>query len=161
MFLWFAVLAMVLVAEVFRSPMVDYRIVALGAVLPLIEVVFDRVWFLHTLAAPVVVLAVVMGATTGRRLLRRRALGLPIGLFMHLLLDGTWATTRLFWWPALGFDLSAETVPERAGGWILAIVLELLALAVAVWAVRRYGLDQPDHRQRLLRTGHLDRSVLP
>ena len=39
MLLWFVVLAPVAVAEIFRSPMVDYRLVALGAVLPLAEAV--------------------------------------------------------------------------------------------------------------------------
>lgn len=160
MFLWFAVLATVLVAEIFRSPMVDYRVVALGAVLPLVEVIAGRVLFLHTLLAPVLALLVVMGATTGRRLLRRRALGLPIGMFMHLVLDATWANARLFWWPVQGLGLAAERVPERAGGWLIAVLLELVAVAVGVWAVRRYGLDRPELRRRLLRTGHLDRSVL-
>ncbi len=160
MLVWFAVVAMVLVAEIFRSPMVDYRMVALGAVVPLIEVVVGRPVFLHTLAAPVLLLAVVMGATSGRRLLRRRLLGLPIGLFLHLVLDATWANTKLFWWPALGLDLAGERTPEQANGLIVALGLEVVGIAVAVWAYRRYGLAQADLRRRFLATGQLDRSVL-
>ncbi len=160
MLIWFAVAAMILVAEIFRSPMVDYRLVALGAVLPVIEVVAGRVVFLHTLLAPVVVLTVVMLGTQRRRLLRRRLLGIPIGLFLHLVLDATWGHTALFWWPLLGVDLGAEAVPERANGWVVAVLLEVVGVALAVWAVRRYRLDLPENRQRLLRTGQLDRSVL-
>ncbi|MEM9893187.1 MAG: hypothetical protein AAF962_20145 [Actinomycetota bacterium] len=160
MLVWFAVVAMVLVAEIFQSPMVDYRMVALGAVLPLIEVLIGRPIFLHTLAAPVLLLCVVMAATTGRRLVRRRFLGLPIGLFLHLVLDATWANTKLFWWPALGFDLGGEQTPEQANGLVVAVLLELVGIAVAVWAYRRYGLARPDLRRRFLTTGQLDRSVL-
>lgn len=157
MLLWFVVAAPFLVAEVFRSPMVDYRMVALGAVLPVIEAVIGQAFVLHTLLAPVAALALVMGATTGRRLLRRRLLGIPIGLFLHLVLDGTWASTELFWWPALGFDIDTAVPETTALQWRL--VLELAAIALAWVAWRRYGLDDPGARQRLLRSGHLPASV--
>lgn len=158
MLLWFAVVAPVLVAEVFRSPMVDYRLVAVGALLPLVEVVAGRVFVLHTLAAPVVLLAVVMGATTGRRLVRRRLLGIPIGLFLHLVLDGSFASAELFWWPAFGWSFADLTLPESQGVG-LRLLLELVAIVVAVVAWRRYGLDDPAARSRLVRTGHLPSAV--
>ena len=158
MLLWFAVAAPFLVAEVFRSPMVDYRMVALGALLPLLEVFTGGAFVLHTLAAPVIVLTVVMGATTGRRLLRRRLLGIPIGMFFHLVLDGTWASTKLFWWPVFGLSFDELELPEATlVGWRL--VLELLAVSLAVVAWRRYGLDDPEARRRLVRTGHLPPAV--
>ncbi len=49
MLLWFAVLALVLVAQVFDSPNLDYRLVVLGAVLPVAEGVLGGPWLLHTL----------------------------------------------------------------------------------------------------------------
>jgi hypothetical protein len=154
MLLWFIVVAPVIVAEVFRSPMVDYRLVALGAILPLVELAFGRAWVLHTLLAPVTVLTVVMLATVGRRLVRRRLLGIPIGMFLHLALDGSWDRAKLFWWPVFGFDLSDVPVPESQAVWFR-LVLELVAVAVAAVAYRRYGLDQAPARERLLRSGHL------
>jgi hypothetical protein len=158
MLLWFAVVAPFLVAEIFRSPMVDYRLVAVGALLPVLEVVIGRPFVLHTLAAPVVVLTVTMAATTGRRLLRRRLLGISIGLFLHLVLDGTWTSAELFWWPLFGVSFAGLDVPEAtAPGWRL--VLELVAVAVAVVAWRRHGLDDPAARQRLMRSGHLPAAV--
>ncbi|MEM7326458.1 MAG: hypothetical protein AAF531_25455 [Actinomycetota bacterium] len=154
MFIWFVVAAPFLVAEIFKSPMVDYRLVALGAVLPLVEVFFGQAFVLHTLLAPVVVLTVVMLTTMNRRLVRRRLLGIPIGMFLHLVLDGTWSSATLFWWPAFGFSLADQPVPESTGiGW--RIVLEILGVALAVFAYRRYDLDQPPVRARLARTGHL------
>lgn len=158
MLLWFAVLAPVLVAEVFRSPMIDYRLVIVGALLPLVEVVVGRPSVLHTLAAPVVVLSLTMLTTVGRRLVRRRLLGVSIGLFLHLVLDGTWASAELFWWPAPGLTFDGLDLPEAtAPGFRL--VLEVIAVAVGVVAWRRYGLDDRAARQRFVRAGHLPAAI--
>lgn len=160
MVLWFAVLAPILVAEVFRSPMVDYRTVAIGALLPLIEAVFGLPAVLHTLAGSVVAMGLVMGVTVGRRLLRRRLLGLPIGLFLHLVLDATWTNSQLFWWPAFGFGFDGEKAPEAGRSIVLMLALDLLAIGFGWWASRRYELGRKEHRDLLIRTGHLARGVL-
>jgi hypothetical protein len=157
--LWFAFVAPVVVAEVFRSPMVDYRTVVLGALLPLVEVVTGVTFILHTLLGPVVALGVVMGATVNRRLQRRRLLGLPIGLFLHQVLDGTWSVAELFWWPAFGWRFEGS-VPEIGRPPALLVALEIVAIGVGAWAWRRYDLSDADHRAHLLRTGHLARGVL-
>lgn len=159
MLVWFVVCAPILVAEVFRSPMVDYRMVALGAVLPLVEVVTGAFLGLHTLALAVVSLGAVMAATSGRRLLRRRLLGLPIGLFCHLVLDATWTRTRLFWWPAFG--LGRVSPPETGRSLLVSVVLEVAGLGLGWWAWRRYDLADGGNRRLLVRTGHLARGVLP
>jgi hypothetical protein len=160
MVLWFAVLAPVAVAEVFRSPLVDYRMVAAGALLPLVEVVAGRPLLLHTLFAPVAALTVVMVVTIRRRLVRRRLLGLPIGMLVHLVLDATWADATSFWWPAFGSPLDELAVPEVGRPIWVPVVLELVAVVVAVWAWRRYELRDEANRRLLLRTGHLARRVL-
>lgn len=153
-FFWFVIVAPFLVAEIFKSPMVDYRLVAVGAALPLLELVIGHASVLHTLIGPVAVLTVVMLATIGRRLVRRRLLGIPIGLLFHLALDGSWNSAHLFWWPMFGFSLDAEPVPETTGiGWRL--LLEAVAIGIGVMAYRRYELDKPENRTRLLKTGHL------
>ena len=160
MSLWFLIVAPVIVAEVFRSPMVDYRVVAFGAVLPLAEAVLGGPRVLHTLLLAVAVLTVVMLATQHRRLVRRRLLGVPIGLFLHLVLDATWADETLLWWPGFGGSFGEGQVPEVQRGLAVGLVLELLAVGVGVWAVRRYELLDPANRSRLVRTGQLDRQVL-
>ncbi len=160
MFLWFVILAPILVAEVFRSPMVDYRMVALGAALPLLEVFAGGARVLHTLLGATVVMGLVMGATVGRRLVRRRWLGIPIGLFFHLLLDGTWTRASDFWWPAAGFEFRHDTLPEFDRPLVVGLLLEALAVGAGVWAWRRYELDDDDNRRFLVRTGQLARGVL-
>ena len=159
MLIWFVVLAPVLVAEVFRSPMIDYRLVAVGAALPLVEV-FIGANVLHTLLGAVVMMTVVMLTTQNRRLLRRQLLGVPIGLFVHLVLDGSWTRAELFWWPAFGFDFGPSTLPEFDRPLVVGLFLEVLGIVAAVWAYRRYDLSDPKKRDRLIQTGQLDRSVL-
>lgn len=160
MFLWFAILAPVLVAQVFKSPMVDYRLVTLGALLPLVEVAFGGPLLLHTLLLSVAAMGLVMALTSRRRLLRRRLLGVPIGLMVHLVLDGSWADQKLFWWPAFGADFPSNGLPEWSRSLLFGLVLEASALGVAVWAYRQYELDKPTNRELLIGQGQLARSVL-
>jgi hypothetical protein len=132
--------------------------VAPGAVIPVVEVPFGA-GPLHSLVAPTLVLAVVMATTVRRRLVRRRWLGLPIGMYMHLVLDLAFTLTATFWWPFLGLDFSEGPAPELDRG-LLTVAMELAGVAVGVWAWKRFGLDDPDRRSRFLRTGQLDRSVM-
>ena len=160
-FFWFAGLSFAIVLVVFSSPALDFRLVMLGSVLPLAESVLGGAYVLHTLLGAVVLLTVVMAATVGRRLRRRRWLGLAIGVFMHLVLDGAWATTELFWWPFLGASdvLGVEAVPEleRTAGVLL--VMELAGLVVLAWLTRRLDL-LGEGRDRFLRSGQVPRDRL-
>jgi hypothetical protein len=156
MVLWFVATAVLAVFFVFDSPALDHRVVALGAVLPLVEATTGRPWVLHTLIGSVGLLAVVMATTVGRRLLRRRLLGLPIGTFMFLVFSGAWARTALFWWPLKGFDeIGSGQAPELDRPIVVVVVLELVGLAGLVWLWRRYHLGTGPNRQRLVRTGRL------
>jgi hypothetical protein len=156
--IWFVVMSVVLTWWVFQSPALDYRMVALGSVLPLAELPFGA-GPLHSLAAPTLVLAVVMLVTRGRRLVRRRWLGLPIGMYLHLVLDLAWTRSGTFWWPFLGWDLGPGTAFELERG-LWTLLMELVAVVVGVWAWRRFGLDDAARRRRFLRTGQLDRELL-
>lgn len=159
MLFWFAGLAFVGVVLVFQSPAIDYRLVIAGAVLPTLELLWGPPWILHTLLCPVLVMAVVMVAAAGRRLVQRRWLGLAIGLFLHLVLDGSWADTSLFWWPVFGTSVDAGHAPGLPP---LAVVLimEVVGLLSIVWAWRRFGFDDGARRTRFFRTGQLDRTRL-
>ena len=112
MILWFAGVSFVFVWWVFRSPALDYRLVMLGSILPVGEVVLGGPRLLHTLLGPVALLVLIMLATQKRRLVRRRWIGIPIGMLMHLVLDGIWARAEVFWWPFLGTDFGAGGLPE-------------------------------------------------
>jgi hypothetical protein len=159
MFVWFAAASFLIVVMVFDSPAIDYRLVMLGAVAPVLEGVVGGPWILHTLAGCAVVLAVVVLATRGRRLAGRRAIGLPIGLLLHLVLDGTWTNSSLFWWPFGGRPLGEGPIPEFEHV-AVSIALEVVGVAIAIYAVRRFELARPDRRREFLRTGRLGRDVM-
>ena len=154
MFLWFLAFSTLIVWLVFQSPALDYRGVLLGSVLPLVDAAFGGPGVFHTLLCPVVVMVVVMLATRHRRVRRRAWLGLPIGLFMHLILDGTWSRSEAFWWPLLGTDFGDGGLPELsrgAGG----VALELTGLAVGLWLWRHLDLGDAANRRNLLTAGRL------
>lgn len=159
MILWFAGMSVVLVWTVFRSPLVDYRLVVLGSLLPLVDLAFGGPRVLHSVTGSVALLALAMVVRPGRRLEQRRLVAVPIGTFLHLVLDGVWADTDAFWWPFTGWRWSDGDAPELSRG-ALVVLLELAGAAALVWAFRRFGLDDRARRTRMLRTGQLDRAVI-
>ena len=160
MFLWFIGPSVLIVWAVFRSPTADYRMVALGAVIPLAELPIGEPRVLHALIAPVAVMVAIMIGARGRRLVQRRLLGIAIGMFLHLVLDGIWGDTDAFWWPFLGTEWSDAPLPELDRGPAI-VVLELAGLAACWWAWRRFRLDEPDRRALFLREGRVGRDVVP
>lgn len=160
MFIWYAATAAVGVWAVFDSPALDYRLVMLGAVLPVAEVVLGRPGPMHSLLTAVLVLFAVMVLTRDRRLVRRRWLGIPIGMMSYLVFSGSWADTDAFWWPVTSTALSDAAPPELARG-ALTVVLEVAGVALAVWWYRRVGLDRTDNRERFRRDGQLPRGTRP
>lgn len=154
MLLWYVGLSVVIVLLVFQSSGVDYRLVAVGSLLPLaIDLPARRLWFGHTLLASVVLLVLVMLLTIGRpRLLRRRLLCLPIGAFCGLALSAAWTNTDVFWWPFTGSTLPDAPLLPAPG---IVVLEELAGLAAIVWVVYRYGLRDPARRDELVRTGRL------
>ena len=160
MFLWFAACAVAVVALVFGSSGVDYRVVVLGAVLPLAENPTGSPWVLHTLAGSVMLLVAVMALTAGRgrRLRRRRWIGLPIGTLVFLVASGAWSRTALFWWPFGGSGgVGHGAPPEYDRPLALMIAFELAGIAALIWTAGRFGLSDPQRRRAFLTTGRLTR----
>lgn len=160
MLLWFCGVSVAAVWLVFRSPAIDYRLVMLGSVLPVGEVVLGGPKLLHTLLASVSVLVLIMLATQQRRLLRRRLIGLPIGMMMHLVLDGIWARQVVFWWPFFGTGFGDGGLPELSHGLGLVLLLEVAGAAALLWCWRAFDLADPANRRLFLSTGHLNREVV-
>jgi hypothetical protein len=155
MFLWFVFGAVFGVWNVFQSPGLDFRLIALGALAPeVLDLPFRAQAYAHTLLAAVAVLVLTMLVTAGRgrRLRRRRALGLAIGWFAGLVLSAAWAHKEVFWWPAFG---AARPDAPLLAAWPVVAVQELLGLAAAWWAWSRFGLHDPQRRRALLRTGRV------
>lgn len=156
MFLWFIGGSIAIVWVVFHSTRLDYRLLAVGAVVPVADLVSGRDLYLHTLIAPIVLLTAVMLLTRSSRIRRRRWLSVPIGMFCHLVLDGVWTRNELFWWPAFGAGLPHEPSLVAARGIGVDIALELVGLGVLIWAYRRFELSDPVRRERLVTTGTFD-----
>jgi hypothetical protein len=154
-FFWYAAGSVFGVWNVFQSAGLDFRAVAVGALLPLLaDQPFGHQAYAHALVAPVAALVLVMLATSGRgrKLLRRRVIGLPIGWFCGLVLSGAFASQRVFWWPAFGRSFGHVALLP---GVAVVIGEELLGLAAARWIWIRFGLRDPRRRRELLRRGRL------
>ena len=158
-FFWFIGTVTVIVMVVFRDPRFDYRLLVVGAVLPdLVDGTIGNLaggaLVLHSLTTCVVVLVVVMAATVGRRQARKTWLGLPIGMFLHLVVDGAVDDAQVFWWPLGGWSFEGARLPVVERG-LWNVPLELLGLALCAWIWRRHGLADRAARQWFGRTGQL------
>ncbi|HEU5300830.1 MAG TPA: hypothetical protein VFW06_01200 [Acidimicrobiia bacterium] len=160
MLLWYTGVSVLLVANVFRSVGIDYRLVAGGALLPLVvDLPVGHRWFGHTLAFPVALLVVAMIGTLGRpRLLRRRLLCIPIGVFCGLILSGAFSNSDLFLWPLGGTDFGHEALLPA---WWVVLLEELGGLVAWWWVVGQFDLYLPEPRAELFRTGRLQEGATP
>jgi hypothetical protein len=157
-FFWFVGPSIVGVHEVFRSSGLDYRLVALGALAPLlVDLPAGHMGPGHSIVVAVAVLAVVMVATIGRpRLLRRRLVCIPIGWLCGLVLAGAFLHDTVFLWPLLGTDVGdVGLVPPLT----LLVLGEAAGFAVCAWSAGRFGLQEPARRAAFLRDGRLTEAV--
>ncbi len=154
MLFWYVGMSVLLVANVFRSSGIDYRLVALGALAPLvIDLPVGHLAFGHTLVLPVGLLLIVMVATIGRsRLLRRRLLCVPIGVFSGLLLSGAFTADKVFWWPAFGDRFGDSSL---LAVWWVVLIEEIVGLVAIWWVVGQFDLYLPGPRAEFRRTGRL------
>jgi len=155
MFLWFVGTGVLTVWFVFTDPRFDYRLLLVGVLLPdLIDVPFGEARWAHSLTVTVGVMALVMIVTAGRKPIRRLLLGLPIGMLLHLVWDGAFSATKVFWWPFSG-SWGSTRVPSLERAWLLNLALELAGAAMVWWAWKRFKLAEPERRREFLRAGLL------
>ena len=153
--LWFIGCSALIVWNVFRDPGIDYRVLAVGSLLPDAIDVFTGHRVAHAVLVSISVLVVLMLATIGRRALRKRLLMLPIGMLLHLILDGIFDSTRTFWWPLTGTKPVAGGLPSLSRGAVIPVVLEVIGGLVLAWFWRRFKLGEPTNRSAFLATGRL------
>jgi len=160
MLLWYAGLSILIVANVFRSTGVDYRLIAVGSMLPLlVDLPVGHRAFGYTLLIAVGMLFVVMVVTIGRpRLLRRRLLALPIGVFCGLVLSGAFTNGDLFLWPLGGTGFGDEAL--LPAWWIVGLE-ELAGLVAWWWIVGQFDLYLAGPRAEFFRTGRLTERIAP
>ena len=154
MFFWYIGLSVFGVATIFRSVGIDYRLVAIGSLLPLLlDLPIGYRAYGYTLLFAVAMLTVVMLGTIGKpRLLRRRWLCLPIGVFAGIILSGAFTNQDLFWWPFLGTSFPHDALLPV---WWVVFIEELVGLFVCWGLVGQYDLWLPGPREVFLRTGRL------
>ena len=152
--MWFIGTAVVSVWYVFRDPRFDYRLLAVGAVLPdAIDLPGGHARWAHSLTVAVATLVVVMLVTAGRKPIRRLLLAVPIGMLLHLVWDGAFASTHVFWWPFAG-PWGNVRVPSLQRGW-LNVAFEAAGALVLAWIWRRCELSDRRRRAALVRRGLL------
>jgi hypothetical protein len=154
MFLWFIGTSVLTIHFVFRDPRFDYRPLIVGVLLPdLLDAPFGGARVFHSLVGAVGMLVLVMVATTGRRPIRKKLIAVPIGVLLHLVFDGAFSNTNVFWWPfTAGFGDAAIPMVER-GWWN--VPLEMAGVAMMWWCVQTFGLRQPARREAFLQRGEL------
>jgi hypothetical protein len=154
-FFWFLGTSALTVWFVFRDDTFDYRVLALGALVPdLVDLATGGAWVMHSIVASIGLLTVVMVVARRGSVRRRRWLALPIGTFLHLVFDGAFNNTKVFWWPFTGAGFGGAEVPSLDRG-ALNIVMEVAGVLMLAWLWRTSGLSRTSVRARFVRTGHL------
>ena len=154
MFFWYIGPSIIAVYEIFRSRGLDYRLIALGSLLPLlVDIPIGHFGPGHSIVVAVAVLAAVMIGTIGRsRLLRRRLVCIPIGWFCALVLSGAFLHDQAFLWPLLGNDSgTVGLLPPPT----LLVLGEAAGIAIIGWSSGRFGLNRPGPRAEFVRSGRL------
>jgi membrane-bound metal-dependent hydrolase YbcI (DUF457 family) len=160
MFFWFIGTAVVSVWLVFRDPAIDLRMVVAGALLPdLVDAPLGGARVAHSVTFAVVLLGGFMLATVRRRALRRRLVMVSVGVLLHLVFDGAFNDTTVFWWPFTGTAWPSASLPVVARGWVN-VPLEIVGIGLCAWVYRRFGLADRQRRELLVRTGRIDRSIV-
>jgi hypothetical protein len=155
MFFWFLATSVITIGFVFRDPSFDNRLLLVGSVLPGVEVVFGGARALHSITVSILLLAVVMIFTSRGSARRRTLLGLPIGMFLHLVFDAAWNDTATFWWPFTGLAFDDVGVPIVDRG-LVSVALELLGLVGCTFLWRNNDLNSRSRRQAFYSDGRLD-----
>jgi hypothetical protein len=129
MLFWFIGTSVASVWSVFRDPKFAYRWVIIGALIPVFSVV-------TVVGVLVAVMLLTIGKNASKRAVRKNFLALNIGLFMHLVFDGAFLNTKMFWWPLAGLSLDGYEIPfiERS---FLNIPFEIVGLGLILWTKRQ------------------------
>ena len=158
MFFWFIATSIWSVWFVFRDPKFDYRLLAIAALVPdFVDGLRGAVGPMHSVVTSISVLFFIMIATAGRRPIRQRLLAIPIGMFMHLIYDGAFTDTIVFWWPFTGTALSNKSLPSIDRG-LVNLPLELFGVVACIIAWRYFLLSNTNNRRAFFKVGSLQRA---
>ena len=129
MLFWFIGTSVASVWSVFRDPKFAYRWVIVGALIPS----FSVVTVVGVLTA---VMLLTIGKNATKKAARKNFLALTIGLFMHLVFDGAFLNTKMFWWPLAGLTTDGYAIPFVERGF-LNIPFEIVGVALIMWTKKQ------------------------
>jgi hypothetical protein len=129
MLFWFIGTSVASVWSVFRDPKFAYRWVIVGALIP----IFSVVTVVGVLTA---VMLLTIGKNATKKAARKNFLALTIGLFMHLVFDGAFLNTKMFWWPLAGLTTDGYAIPFVERGF-LNIPFEIVGVALIMWTKKQ------------------------
>ena len=133
MFFWFIGTSVATIWFVFHDKKFAFRLVVLGALAPdVIEVFLGHAGPLHSVVTMVAIMAAVMLATYGRKKSRSKMLAVVIGMFLHLVFDGAFTNTKMFWWPISGLKFGGYRLPVFDRG-LINIPLEIVGVLLLLW----------------------------
>jgi membrane-bound metal-dependent hydrolase YbcI (DUF457 family) len=142
MFFWFVGTAVASVWYVFHDPKFAFRLVVAGALAPdVIEVFLGHAGPLHSVVTMVAIMAAVMLITYGRKKSRSKMLAVVIGMFLHLVFDGAFTNTKMFWWPISGLQFGDYALPVFDRG-LINIPLEVIGVLLILWTRKQLINDQ-------------------
>ena len=142
MFFWFIGTAVATIWFVFHDKKFAYRLVVAGALAPdVIEVFLGHAGPLHSLVTMVAIMAAVMLITYGRKKSRSKMLAFVIGMFLHLVFDGAFTNTKMFWWPISGLQFGDYVLPVFDRG-LINIPLEIIGVLLILWTRKQLINDQ-------------------
>lgn len=137
MLFWFAGTAVASVWFIFRDTRFSYRYLVVGALLPdVVDVWFGHAGPFHSFSTSVALLVVAMLVSIGSRPRRKLLLAGVIGVFLHLVFDGAFLDTKMFWWPFGGLGFSKEPIPSVDRGW-WNLLFEIAGILLCMWTWRR------------------------
>ena len=137
MFFWFVGTAVASVWYVFHDPKFAFRLVVAGALAPdVIEVFLGHAGPFHSVVTMVAIMAAVMLITYGRKKSRSKMLAVVIGMFLHLVFDGAFTNTKMFWWPLSGLQFGDYALPVFDRG-LINIPLEIVGVLLIIWTRRQ------------------------
>jgi hypothetical protein len=68
-------------------------------------------------------------------------LAFVIGMFLHLVFDGAFTNTKMFWWPISGLQFGDYALPVFDRG-LINIPLEIIGVLLILWTRKQVNNDQ-------------------
>ncbi|MFN8016409.1 MAG: hypothetical protein U0R17_07395 [Acidimicrobiia bacterium] len=118
--------------------------VALGSLLPFfIDLYIGKSWLGHSFLFSVALLLLIMLFTIGRtRMLRRKLLCISIGVFLALILEGSFLHEQTWWWPLnIKSQKGIDLIPSF-GIWIFRDVIGLISIYILFSIGELYKRDK-------------------